>query len=133
MAFVILEQIFVSATVCTLCFMSLDNDYYNNYGYYYEGYMQPQWVFPVFFPLMLWGWFTAIAQLYTLCKIKSWEKTGGVNMRQELMYQQVPQQNQGAFQHGNSAPVPSTMQSQIPVPHPLMANDVATLERNIKI
>jgi hypothetical protein len=78
--------------------MSIDNtDYYYEYYWgnrYYSGYMQASWTFVVYFPLMIWGWFIAISQFCVLCKMKKWEQTGGVNMRSELMYQQIPQQPQ---------------------------------------
>jgi hypothetical protein len=72
MAFVILEQIFVSATVLTICIMS-DGYYYNPYSGYSYGWADASWTWANFTPLMIWGWAMASGSLYTLCKMKKWE------------------------------------------------------------
>lgn len=66
MAFVILEQVFVTATCLTMCILS--NSYYDYYSW-----ANSSWTWVNYIPLMIFGWVMAIGSMYTLCKMKKWE------------------------------------------------------------
>jgi hypothetical protein len=93
--FYVLEQLFVASTVTSICAMS--SGYYGRFEW-----ANGAWTYPVYYPLMIYGWVACMGSIFTLCKINSFQRRGLHGGQQ--VHQYYAQQEQALMQQPMMAP-----------------------------